>query len=126
MSETLIYKAHKERREITAPVLVPEVVDAHGEIYSEEEVLKACRNFNAVCMKTNLQHMYQMEDDAAKFIESYVTPADMNVEGVIIKKGSWVATMKVKNDSLWQAVKEGEFTGFSIGCMAQTEYLKDE
>ena len=123
MSERLIYKAHSERREITAPVLLPEEVDAHEEIYSETEVLKACRNFYIVCMKTNLQHMYQMTDDAAEFIESYITPADMIIDGVKIKKGTWMATMKIHNDSLWKAVKEGEFTGFSIGCMAKTEYL---
>ena len=70
--------------------------------------------------------MYQMDDSAAEFIESYVLPTEMTVDGVSLPKGTWMMTMKVKNDSLWKAVKEGEFTGFSIGCMAQTEYLKDE
>jgi hypothetical protein len=126
MSEVLIFKARVERREITAPVLLPDVVDSHGDIYSEEEVLKACRNFNEVCMKANLQHMHQMDDDAAKFIESYCLPSAMTVDGVDLPKGTWLATMKINNDALWKSVKEGEFTGFSIGCIAQTEHLKDE
>lgn len=126
MSEKLIFKASKERREITCPVLIPNLVDAHGDIYSEEAVLKACRNFNKVCKRTNLQHEYMMDDDSAQFIESYVTPADSIIDGVPIVKGTWMATMHVKNDALWKAVKDGEFTGFSIGCIAKVEKLDGE
>ena len=126
MSEKLIFKANLERREITMPILIPNVVDAHGDIYSEEEVLKACRNFNEVCKRTNLQHEFMMDDDAAKFIESYVTVADSIVDGVPIVKGSWLGTMAIKNDALWKSVKDGEFTAFSIGCMAKVENLDGE
>ncbi len=125
MSEQLIFKARKERREITAPILIPGIVDAHGHLYGEEEVLKACRNFNEKCMKANLQHEFQMDDSAAKFIESYVTPNDMIIEGVKILKGTWLGTLKIYNDALWDAVKNGEFTGFSIGCMSNVEYVNE-
>ena len=121
-----IFKAIDERREITAPILVPEEADAHGDIYSADEILKACRNFNEYCEKANVQHEFQVSKQTAEWIESYIAPADMVVNGVAVTKGTWMGTMKVHNDSLWDAVKEGEFTGFSIGCKARVERLDEQ
>ena len=121
--EKLIYKARKEKQEITAPVLLPEQTDAHGDIYSIEEVEKACRNFNENCMQTNLQHIYQMSEDTTEVIESWVTKSDQVIDDVTIPKGTWMMTMKIKSPALWKAVKDGEFTGFSIGAHCKAEKL---
>lgn len=112
----MIFKANAERREITAPVLLPETVDAHGDIYSEEEVLKACRNFNEFCRKSNLQHSVQLEKDDLEFIESYVTMSKTVIDGKEYPKGTWMLTGKCHSDIIWESVKNGTFTGWSIGC----------
>lgn len=117
-----------ERREITAPVLVPEEVDYHGHIYNDEEVYKACRNYQEKCGKSSLQHRFELSKDDADFVEHYIAPADMTftdeVGEILVKKGTWLATMKVKNDTLWERVKEGSFTGFSIQAMCKSLKLE--
>ncbi len=114
----LLKRLSTEKREITAPVLVPEEVDYHKHIYSEEEVHKACRNCQKNCGKENVQHSFDLSKDSAEFVEHYLAPTDMHFEDadITVKKGTWLATMKIKNDSLWQDVKNGKFTGFSISA----------
>lgn len=108
------------KKEITAPVLVPEQVDYDGHIYSEEEVLKACRNYTDNCNKMSLQHKFPLGDDTVEFVEHYVTPADMTIGEELVKKGTWLATMRIKDDNLWKAVEDKQFTGFSIQATATT------
>lgn len=46
--------------------------------------------------------------------ESFLAPVDFEVGGRNIKKGTWVMGMHVKDDLLWEQVKRGGITGFSI------------
>jgi len=114
-----------EKREMTAPVLVPEAVDFHGHIYDEEEVFKACRNYRDNCDRANLQHLFDVTTKSAEFVEHYLTPAEMTFgegdDAITVKKGTWLATMRFSNDAIWEDVKEGKFTGFSISadCMSR-------
>jgi hypothetical protein len=123
MMEKTVTKKNNELREITSAVLVPGVCDWHEETYTEEEVLKAERNFSKYCKKANLQHEHQLDETMAEFTESYILPSDMIHEGRVVKKGTWLATMKVKSDALWDAVKDGTFKGFSIGCKVRVEQI---
>jgi hypothetical protein len=115
-----------ERREITAPVLVPNEVDYHGHIYSEEEVYKACRNYREKCNKASLQHSFDLPKDASEFVEHYISPADMvfadeEGEETLVKKGAWMATMKFHNDSLWEEVLAKRLKGFSIQATCKSQ-----
>ena len=106
-----------EKQEFIAPVLVPDEVDYHDHIYSEEEVYKACRNYRDNCGRANLQHDKDLGSDKAYFVEHYIAPTDMDFDnGMTVKKGTWMATMKFKDQSLWQDVKDGKFKGFSISA----------
>lgn len=118
-----------ERREFIAPVLVPEEVDYHGDIYSEEEVYNACRNYRKNCGRASLQHKFDLSTDTAEFVEHYVTPGEMTVidpagEEVLVKKGTWMASMKIKDDSLWDDCQNDVFTGFSISASCWSEKLQ--
>ena len=110
------------KQELTCVVLRPDVVDLQGDIYSAAEVEKACRSFNLFCMKGNIQHEAMSAD--LVFVESYVAPADFKLGNGEVKKGDWVATVKVKDTEIWKAVEAGDFTGLSIGCNAHTEKLE--
>ena len=121
--ETTVTKKNEELREITSVVLVPEVADWHDEIYSAKEIRKAERNFSKYCKKANLQHEHQLDESMAEFVESYITPSDMIVDNRVVKKGSWMATLKCHSDALWDAVKDGTFKGFSIGCKVRVEQI---
>ncbi len=119
------------KREITAPVLIPEMVDYHGHIYSEEEVYKACRNYQETCEKANIQHLMDVSK-SAYFTEHYISPVDMlfgdkdDPNATIVPKGSWMATMKIANDALWEDVQKGKFTGFSIRAKGMAHKLKQD
>ena len=116
------FMVDQERREITAPVMIPNEVDYHGHIYDEETVYKACRNYQKNCNKASLQHSLELSKSSAYFVEHYISPTEMLFEDsdTIVKKGSWMATMSFPSDTLWEDAKTGKYKGFSIqaGCKA--------
>lgn len=117
-----------EQRRALFVVLEPETVDLHGDIYSAEEIEKACANFNMHCMKANLFH--QVEIETAKIEQSFIAPSDFNTDdGRLIKKGTWLQWWwfpedNEESENLWKAVKSGEICGVSIGCRATVEELQ--
>lgn len=115
----------EDKRLFTAVVLRPEVVDSHGDIYSTEVVEKACHDYTQYCMNTNLQHTYDLIKSDMAIVESYISPANMQLGEGEVFKGDWIMTARIENDELWEACKSGIFTGFSVGCSALTETLED-
>lgn len=115
---------NEELKQATFLVLAPEEVDLHGDIYSAEEIRKACHNFNQHCMTANLLHL--VETDSFEIVESYIAPVDMVLNDVIIKAGSWMSVLQVHSEEVWSDIKDGLLTGVSIGAMANTEELGDE
>jgi hypothetical protein len=116
---SFISKSSDELREVTGIVLVPEEVDLHGDLYSEEEIHKAMISFNTLCRKTKLQHAVGSD---AQVIESWQAKSDDIIDGKLVKKGTWLMTMKLPEQE-WKMVKDGLFTGFSIGCRAKGESI---
>ena len=115
---------NEELKQATFLVLAPEEVDLHGDIYSAEEVRKACHNFNSHSMTANLLHL--TTTDSFSIVESYIAPVDMVLNEKIIKAGSWCCVIQVHEDEIWTDIKKGNLTGVSVGCMAKTEYLEEE
>lgn len=113
-----------ELMQATFVVMVPDEVDLQGDTVSEEEVRKACHNFNKFCRQPNLMHI--RKTNSFEFAESYILPVDAVIEGHQIKKGSWLCTIQCLNPELWDLIKSGEINGVSIGAMAITEELDDE
>jgi Putative phage serine protease XkdF len=132
---TLVTKStgsSEEKRLATFVVLEPQdadgtTTDLHLDWYSAEDIEEGCHSFNRYCRKANLMHM--VDTDGYEFIESYITKADMQVEDTFIKKGSWVATIKVsedeKHDWIWEGIKDGTFDGLSIQCMADVYKIEE-
>lgn len=112
---------NEELKQATFVVMVPEEVDLHGDVTTEDEVRKACHNFNKFCMKANLFHLVQT--DTFEIAESYIAPTDFILGDKFVKKGTWLCTLQVLDDKLWQLIKSGEVNGVSIGAMAKVEYL---
>lgn len=117
---------NEDKRLATFVVLSPDEVDLQGDVYSSEEVEKACYDYNRNCMKANLAHLITVDDDTAFVLESYITPVDMQLDDQIIKSGTWLQTWKINDDSVWEGVKNGYWTGLSIQCTAETEEITDE
>lgn len=111
-------------RLFTAVVLRPDVVDAHGDIYSVDVVEKACHEYNEFCRDGNIQHMVQT--DAVVPVESSIAKASYKLGEGEVLEGDWVMTVRVDNDQVWDMCKKGDFTGFSVGCHSLSESLVDE
>lgn len=125
MNKIQVAKAtNEELKQATFVVLVPDTVDAHGDIISEEEVRKSCFNFNKFSMQANLFHLVQTE--TFEIAESYVAPTDFQLGDRFVKKGTWLATIQCLDDDLWNLIKSGEINGLSIGAMASVEHIDED
>lgn len=112
-----------DKQIFTAVVLRPNEVDLHGDIYSEEVVEKACYDYLEYSRKGNLQHL--VETQLAVPVESYIAKSDFELGSGQVKKGDWVLSMKINDEQLWEMCKNGEFTGFSVGCSGLVENIDD-
>ena len=107
-----------EERFVLGVVLEPETVDAQKDIYSAAEVREAAHRFMEEYQNVGLMHR-QLVNGKVKILESYVAPADLELGGGHVKKGTWVLAVRVEDDELWRQVKDGSLAGFSIGGSAQ-------
>ncbi|MGH6954636.1 MAG: XkdF-like putative serine protease domain-containing protein, partial [Alphaproteobacteria bacterium] len=106
-----------EERYVFGIVLEPETVDAQKDIYSAAEVRDAAHHFMEEYRNLGLMHR-EILGEQVKILESYLAPAEFEVDSTRIKKGTWLLAVRVVDDELWRQIKAGELTGFSIGGSA--------
>lgn len=119
----VVKSVNEELKQATFIVMVPDEVDLHGDITSEDEVRKACHNFNKFCGNANLFHVAQT--DKFEFAESYIAPTDFVLGDKFVKKGTWLTTLQILDDTLWELVKSGEVNGVSIGAIASVTIIEE-
>lgn len=121
---------NEEKRMALFVVLAPQegdtTSDLHGDTYTEEEIEKACNDFNLHCGTANIFHQVQTQD--ADIVQSFIAPASFTLDnGVEVKKGTWLQWFYFPEtevgDSLWEGVKSGDINGVSINAMATVEDL---
>jgi len=106
-----IIKTARDQQIVYGVVSEPGVEDLQGDILSESEIRKACHKFMQTGQRIGKEHQGPAK---ASIIESYIAPTDFKCNGQPVRKGSWNMAVKVHDKGLWQAVKKGEITGFSI------------
>lgn len=102
---------------VLEPTLEMNEADSQGDVYSAEEVRKAAYGYMENQGILGIQHK-EAADGKIKILESWVQRGDTTIEGQPVKDGTWLLGVRVVDDDLWQAVKDGKFTGFSIGGVA--------
>ncbi|HLV65648.1 MAG TPA: XkdF-like putative serine protease domain-containing protein [Polyangiaceae bacterium] len=107
-----------DERYVLGIVLEPEVVDAQGDIYSADEIRAAAHRFMEEFGGLGLMHRLRVNDQV-KVLESYLAPTDFTVGDITVRKGTWLLAVRVLSDELWERVKNGDLTGFSIGGSAR-------
>ncbi len=116
-----IFKSTTEERYVLGVVLEPTLEmgepDSQGDVYSAEDVRQAAYNFMQNYQTIGIQHT-KAAGDKIKILESWIQRDDAAIDGQIVKAGTWLLGVRIVDDELWQAVKDGSFTGFSIGGMA--------
>ncbi len=119
------------KRIVWGVVLEPETPDTQGDIYSADEVEKAChgfmRKFGIGKSGPGLQHQQRLKlGSSVNIVECGIEKADLTVGDTTIKAGAWTMGMEVLSDALWGAVQRGELTGFSIGGSAMRKPLEGD
>lgn len=117
---TLMVK-NEEERIVAGIVYAPESVDSQGDMAEEEEIRKACFHFMEKSGQIKVNHKGNVIN--AKVLENYIAPADFSISGRAIKKGTWLMTVRVRDDKAWEAIKSGELTGYSMAGMCQAEEI---
>ncbi|KAB2460780.1 hypothetical protein F8160_00130 [Bacillus sp. CH126_4D] len=97
--------------------------DAHGDFMTAEDIEKSAHNFIAKYRNIDAQHDFNA--GAGEVVESYVAPVDMEINGETITKGTWVLVTKA-TDEIWEDIKDGKMTGYSLAGVAETEVIEEE
>lgn len=113
----VLTKAEDEQKLVYGIVYEPDKTDAHGDFMTAAEIEKAAHGFLKDARQIDKQHDFQ--GGVGEVVESYVAPADFEVNGETIKKGSWVLVTKA-SDEIWEQIKKGDITGYSMAGIAET------
>lgn len=126
----------EERREVMGMVLEPNKViqrsksngDVYGIVFSDDTVRKLSRGFFTQKNndKSTIEHKGQFIEGVT-FVESWIKDKEVdksNGYGYSYPLGTWLATMKIDNDEIWNNyVETGKVTGFSIDSVLKFEKL---
>lgn len=92
-------------------VYEPGVKDTYGNYASAEEIEKAAHKFLEKYRQIDEEHNYI--PGVGTVVESYIAPDDFEVNGEVIKKGSWVLVTRASAE-VWEKIQKGEYTGYSM------------
>lgn len=113
----------KEERIVYGIVLEPDEVDSQKDTVSKEEIEQACHKFMEDFGGLGRQHQ-ELVNGKLVLLENFIAPVDFEVDGQPVKAGSWLMKERVVDDQLWESVKKGKYTGFSIGGSAVRKPVK--
>lgn len=120
-----IAKADKAKQIVYGVVYEPDVEDAHGDSMTAEEIEKAAHGFMERQNTYNIDKQHDLDADKGYVVESYIAPVDMTLGDQEIKKGSWVAGVKVTDADTWEQIEKGEITGFSMWGVGKREKIEE-
>jgi len=117
-----IAKIDTDKRLVTGPLLVPEKIDAHDDIISAADIETAAHEFLKYHEPIDTMHLNP--NHKIDLVESWISPVDFKLKDRKVIKGTWIATVFIADDEVWQAVKDKKLNGFSI--QGRTEYEEEE
>jgi uracil-DNA glycosylase family 4 len=107
-----------EMRLVTGVVMEPDEFDTHGDFTLAGDIEQAAYGYLFNSQVVGDQHSQAAPSDV-RVVESYIAPTDFEIGEETVKQGSWVMTVQVLDDEMWEGVKSGKYTGFSIGGFAE-------
>lgn len=112
-----VNKATEEQQLVYGIVYEPDVEDAHGDYMTATEIEKAAHGF--LKDARNVDNEHDFEAGAGEVVESYIAPTDFELGEHEVKKGAWVLVTKA-TEEIWEEVKKGTITGYSMAGTATT------
>ena len=124
--EILLKEIDAEKRILMGPALVPDkqiyrkndkTKDEYYIYFSKATIRKASELFlmNANQNNSTLEHSQKLK--GLSVVESWIIEGENDKSknyGFDLPQGTWMISMKVNNDEIWDKVKLGEVKGFSI------------
>ena len=93
------------------------VVDTQGDTITPVEMEKMANDFMAGVRKAKAMHE---GPKIGEFIHSFpMTKELMKAFDIHSDREGWIVAAKIYDDNVWEAIKSGEMTGFSIGGRAE-------
>lgn len=123
------YEFNDEQRIVTGVAMIPEQLiyrfDESGEYYvkfSKETIKQIAINFFKTNSNSNVNKMHDTGNnvDGVYLFESFVVDSARGIQGLKGQEhadGTWILSYKVDNKEVWDAIKGGEFKGFSVEGM---------
>ena len=96
-----------------------QLIDLHGEVIEEEDLLKAAHKFMTDFREGKVMHK---GEQVGEVVESIVFTKDIQEAlGIDLGMVGWFIGYQVHDPSVWKKVKSGELPMFSIGGTAVRE-----
>lgn len=93
------------------------VVDSHGDVILEDTLMEAAHNFITESRSGKVMHQGRRVADV---VESVVFTKDLQKAlGIDLGLVGWFGAMKFRDSKIWEKVKSGELSAFSIGGIAR-------
>lgn len=108
----------EDKQIVLGIVSEPDTVDAQGDTISAEEIENAAHEWLAKYQDRGYMHQ-KIVNGKIEIFESYVVPVTFSVGGQQVKKGTWLLMYHITDGDLWQQIKSGKLTGFSLGGFAR-------
>lgn len=124
-STVQILKIDQDQHLVYGVVLIPDIQDAQGDIISRQDVQQAAHQFVADYSlgKSALGDNHTTQAKNSNVVESYIAPQDLSINNKAVSKGSWVLVSKVLDKRIWRKIKDGTYTGYSIGGRGQRQSI---
>ena len=113
-----------EKRIITGPALIPDIEivrqDDDGEVfnikYSKEQIEEIAVKFAKLKNQRDINKDHKNEVSGIYIVENWLVGKNDKSKdlGFDLPEGTWMVSMKVENDELWDTIKSGKVKGFSI------------
>ena len=96
---------------VKGAVLIPNIPDKVGDVLDEETIRKVSLIFNRQVNLIDVQHSLQT---IGFILESHICDEETTFLGQTYPKGTWFVSVDVIDQEIQQAIRDGEYTGFSI------------
>ena len=104
-----ICKIDNDKQLATGEVYAPLVVDSHGDMIEEDELVQLAHAFVANKLVDQIDLMHNNEKVQATAVESFISRGHPD-----FTEGAWVVTLKIDDPALWEDIKSGVYNGFSM------------
>jgi hypothetical protein len=103
-------------RIVYAEVIVPDTLNAYNDYYSPRAVREFAYSFLISGFGIDEEHSESDISGQVYVVESFIA-RDSDPDFI---PGSWVIGMYIKDDALWEKIKNNELNGFSYQAMVRT------